>query len=26
LNQYKKSFGYITYVDLTAEMAETEDD
>ncbi len=25
LNQYKKSFGYITYVDLTAEMAETED-
>jgi hypothetical protein len=25
LNQYKKSFGYITYVDLTGEMAETED-
>lgn len=25
LRQYKKAFGYITYVDLTKEMAETED-
>jgi hypothetical protein len=26
LRQYKKTFGYITYIDLTSEMAETEED
>jgi hypothetical protein len=25
LRSYKHAFGYITYIDLTSEMAETED-
>jgi hypothetical protein len=25
LRQYKKAYGYTTFIDLTKEMAETED-